>query len=74
MGDRTISHRRADCEVERRFLYLEPDAGDRFLTDLGTPPSAKPPPSTLKALRDSGIPRHEPILDDPVTTTTTGYR
>src|SRR5204863_2662380 len=60
-----IKKRRADVEVDRRLLYLEPDPGDRFLTpeQLNT---SKPAPTTAKALlaATSGIPRHEPILDD----------
>jgi patatin-related protein len=61
-----IRSRRADLEVERRLLYLEPDPGERFLPPPGAPQARKPAPTTLKALlaASSGIPRHEPILDD----------
>src|SRR5580765_575556 len=61
-----IKARRADVEVERRLLYLEPDPGERFLGVGGKPPPPKPAPTTLKAILAavSGIPRHEPILDD----------
>lgn len=62
----SIVDRRADVEVERRLLYLEPDPGDRFLAPPGEVEPAKPAPTTLKAILSSvaGIPRHEPILDD----------
>jgi patatin-related protein len=60
-----ITRRRADVEVDRRLLYLQPDPGDRFLTpaELNTP---KPAPTTVKALLGATgrIPRSEPILDD----------
>jgi len=61
-----IAGRRADCEVDRRLLYLEPDPGERFLASPGLPPAAKRAPTTLKAILGAagGIPRHEPILDD----------
>jgi patatin-related protein len=61
-----IATRRADVQVERRLLYLEPDPGERFLPAPGQPQQAKPAPTTLKAMlaASSGIPRHEPILDD----------
>jgi patatin-related protein len=61
-----IADRRADFEVDRRLLYLEPDPGERFLTAPGEPPAPKPAPSTVAALMGAagGIPRHEPILDD----------
>jgi patatin-related protein len=61
-----IKARRADVEVERRLLYLEPDPGERFLSGPGKPPPPKPAPTTLKAILAavSGIPRHEPVLDD----------
>ena len=58
-----IKERRADVEVDRRLLYLEPDPGERFVTG---PQKPKPAPSTVAALLGavSGLPRHEPILDD----------
>ena len=62
-----ISHRRADCEVDRRLLYLEPDPGDRFVTDAGqaaVAPSRRRRRSKALLGATSGIPRHEPILDD----------
>lgn len=63
-----IKERRADVEVERRLLYLEPDPGDRFVPEPGNPAGTKtkPPPTTAAALMGavSGLPRHEPILDD----------
>jgi hypothetical protein len=61
-----IKARRADVEVERRLLYLEPDPGERFLSGPGKPPPPKKAPGTLAAILAaiSGIPRHEPILDD----------
>jgi patatin-related protein len=60
-----IAQRRADVEVDRRLLYLEPDPGERFLSD-GKPIAPKKAPGTLAAILAavSGIPRHEPILDD----------
>jgi patatin-related protein len=61
-----IKLRRADVEVERRLLYLEPDPGDRFVPVDGTPAAPKKAPGTAAALLGavSGIPRHEPVLDD----------
>jgi patatin-related protein len=63
-----IKLRRADFEVDRRLLYLEPDPGDRFVPEPSNPAASqpKPPPTTVKALIGavSGLPRHEPILDD----------
>src|SRR6266545_548317 len=61
-----IKLRRADVEVERRLLYLEPDPGERFVPVGGTVPAPKKAPATLAAILGavSGIPRHEPILDD----------
>jgi patatin-related protein len=61
-----ISRRTADVQVDRRLLYLEPDPGERFLPTPGEPLAAKTAPTTLRALvgASSGIPRHEPILDD----------
>ena len=61
-----IATRRADVQVDRRLLYIEPDPGERFLPISGQPQPPKPPPTTLKAMlgASSGIPRHEPILDD----------
>jgi patatin-related protein len=62
----TIKERRADIEVERRLLYLEPDPGERFLPENGEPEAPRKAPSTLAAILGavSGLPRHEPILDD----------
>ena len=61
-----IKLRRADVEVERRLLYLEPDPGERFVPVGGRPQAPKKAPATLAAILGavSGIPRHEPILDD----------
>ena len=62
----SIKTRRADVEVERRLLYLEPDPGERFLAAGGKPPPPKKAPGTLAAIMGAvtGLPRHEPILDD----------
>jgi patatin-related protein len=62
----SIKARRADVEVERRLLYLEPDPGERFLPERGKPQAPKKAPGTLAAILAavSGLPRHEPILDD----------
>jgi patatin-related protein len=58
-----ISKRRADVEVDRRLLYVEPDPAG-----LEHPEEAKPKaePRTLAAILGavSNIPRSEPILDD----------
>src|SRR5262245_41055514 len=61
-----IRSRRADLEVDRRLLYLEPDPGARRATVDPLPGRAEPPPKTYEAILGaiSGIPRHEPILDD----------
>ena len=61
-----IKLRRADVEVERRLLYLEPDPGERFVPAEGAPIAPKKVPGTAAALLGavSGIPRHEPVLDD----------
>ena len=61
-----IKLRRADVEVERRLLYIEPDPGERFLPESGKAQAPKTAPHTLPAIMAaiSGIPRHEPILDD----------
>jgi patatin-related protein len=61
-----IGRRRADFEVDRRLLYLEPDPGERFISDDGTAIAPKKAPTTLSAILGavSGLPRHEPILDD----------
>src|SRR5262245_39526469 len=58
-----LTKRRADVEVDRRLLYLEPDPGERVLAENGKP---KPAPGTLPAIMGAvtGLPRHEPILDD----------
>jgi patatin-related protein len=55
-----IGERRADSEVARRLLYLEPDPGEVARE------RPRPDPTTLAAALGalSGIPRHEPILDD----------
>jgi patatin-related protein len=55
-----IRSRPAEHEVDRRLLFLEPAPGR---------PAASPkrqPPSTVSALvgAASGLPRHEPVLDD----------
>jgi patatin-related protein len=61
-----IKLRRADVEVERRLVYLEPDPGERFVPVEGAPAAPKKAPGTAAALLGavSGIPRHEPVLDD----------
>jgi patatin-related protein len=61
-----IKLRRADVEVERRLLYLEPDPGERFVPVGDAPVAPKKAPGTAAALLGavSGIPRHEPVLDD----------
>jgi len=57
---RAIQRRRADSEVDRRLLYLEPDPpGDDW-----RPEGKKPGQLTTVFGALSGIPRHEPILDD----------
>jgi patatin-related protein len=55
-----IKKKRAEVEVERRLLYLEPDPG------APTPAPAGETPGTISAVLGavSGIPRREPILDD----------
>jgi patatin-related protein len=57
---KAVRQKRAEVEVDRRLLYLEPDPGG---------PAAPPPgrePHTIEAVLGavSGIPRREPILDD----------
>jgi patatin-related protein len=61
-----IVRRRADVEVERRLLYLEPDPGDAHLPSTPGPSARHPPPSPLKSILAaiSKLPSHEPILDD----------
>jgi len=61
-----IQQRRADVEVDRRLLYLQPDPGDRFVDDSGkaTPPGKAPATLTAIMAAVSGLPRQEPILDD----------
>jgi patatin-related protein len=60
-----IARRRADLEVDRRLLYLEPDPGQHGLPDAEKE-ARREAPGTLAAILAaiSGIPRHEPILDD----------
>jgi patatin-related protein len=55
-----IRERRAEVEVDRRLLYLEPDPGGATAAAPGKPPQ------TIAAVLGavSGIPRREPILDD----------
>ena len=55
-----IRERRADVEVDRKLLYLEPDPGGP------APPAPGKAPETIAAVLGavSGIPRREPILDD----------
>jgi patatin-related protein len=55
-----IRERPADVQVDRRFLYLEPDPG------VGLRPTHRSAPSTLAAAVGglTGLPRAEPILDD----------
>src|SRR4051794_30776636 len=61
-----IQQRRADVEVDRRLLYLQPDPGDRFVDDSGKATEPGKPPATVAAIMAaiSGLPRQEPILDD----------
>jgi len=61
-----IVGRRADVEVERRLLYLEPDPGDAHRPFMPTRAEHRPPPSPLKSILAavSKLPSHEPILDD----------
>src|SRR5262245_13457779 len=62
----SIMQRRADVEVDRRLLYLEPDPGGRPITADGQPVEPQKPPETFAAILGaiSGLPRQEPILDD----------
>jgi patatin-related protein len=55
-----IRQKRAEVEVDRRLLYLEPDPGGP-----AAPPRGKEPETIAAVLGAvSGIPRREPILDD----------
>lgn len=55
---RSIRHRTADVEVDRRLLYLEPDpAGPR------EPDNGKPGPIATALGSVAGIPQQQPILD-----------
>jgi patatin-related protein len=62
----SIQQRRADVEVDRRLLYLQPDPGDRFVDDSGKSIPPRKSPATFPAILAavSGLPRQEPILDD----------
>ncbi len=55
-----IRQKRADVEVDRKLLYLEPDPG------TATPEATGRAPQTIAAVlgASSGIPRREPILDE----------
>jgi patatin-related protein len=55
-----IRQKRADVEVDRKLLYLEPDPG------ATTPEASGRAPETIAAVlgASSGIPRREPILDE----------
>ena len=55
-----IREKRAEVEVDRRLLYLEPDPGGPTRAAPGRSPATIP--AVLGAV--SGIPRREPILDD----------
>jgi patatin-related protein len=55
-----IREKRAEVEVDRRLLYLEPDPGGPARAAPGHSPATIP--AVLGAV--SGIPRREPILDD----------
>lgn len=56
---RAIRSRPADCEVDRRLVYLEPDPTEDENED------AKPPTPFATILSSVvGVPRKEPILDD----------
>jgi patatin-related protein len=61
-----IVRRRADVEVERRLLYLEPDPGDAHLPPVPPARERRAPPSPLKSILAaiSKLPSSEPILDD----------
>jgi patatin-related protein len=61
-----IARRRADFEVDRRLLYLEPDPGEERLPAEGEPARHYEPPTPLKSIAGAlaGLPREEPILDD----------
>jgi patatin-related protein len=56
-----IRQKRADVEVDRKLLYLEPDPGTTT-----TPEASGRAPQTIAAVlgASSGIPRREPILDE----------
>jgi patatin-related protein len=58
--DTIIRERPAECEVDRKLLYIEPDPGGIAQTKGG------PSPQTLSAALGAAttIPRAEPILDD----------
>lgn len=57
---RAIKRRRAESEVDRRLLYLEPDPAKQGR------PQARESPTPLKTVLAaiSGIPKKEPVLDD----------
>jgi patatin-related protein len=55
-----VRQKRAEVEVDRRLLYLEPDPGGAAAAAPGKAPDTIP--AVLGAV--SGIPRREPILDD----------
>jgi patatin-related protein len=55
-----VRQKRAEVEVDRRLLYLEPDPGGAAAGAPGKAPDTIP--AVLGAV--SGIPRREPILDD----------
>ncbi len=61
-----ISQRRADVEVERRLLYLEPAPGDAQTGAAVRRERRWKAPRPVKAIAGaiSGLPRQEPILDD----------
>ena len=62
-----IQQRRADVEVDRRLLYLQPDpAAIGFVDDSGKATAPGKPPATFAAIMAavSSLPRQEPILDD----------
>jgi patatin-related protein len=57
-----IKRRRAESEVDRRLLYLEPDPSSE--KDATTQGGSSPSPIATVLASVSGLPRAEPILDE----------